>query len=109
MEAVKLFAAGLKQWQVAERLNVSRTTVCRWSGMIAESGEAAMKARKTPGRPPALKRSQKAVFVSILRSQDRRWSDEAVQSLLLTRFGVNLSRNHCGRIMRSLGFRKGGK
>lgn len=111
--AVNMVRSGLTQTLVAQMLEVSRVAVNGWVRRAEEEGDDALKKGRR-GNPsgPVLKGPQAAIICNIIRDQcpDQvklpfaLWTREAVQRLILERFGIELALRTIGDYLARWGF-----
>ena len=103
--------AGESQPNVARSLHVTRTTVVRWMMAYRSGGEAALAARKPPGRPPRLSTKQRErLRASIARKSPQEcgyamplWSLRLVAQVIEREFDVTLHETTISRMLRTMG------
>ncbi|OFX19354.1 MAG: hypothetical protein A2V77_19165 [Anaeromyxobacter sp. RBG_16_69_14] len=103
--------AGESQPSVARDLHVTRTTVVRWMMAYRAGGEAALAARKPPGRPPTLSRDQRERLRAIIAGKSPRqcgfpmprWSIRLVAQVIEREFDVVLHESTIARLLRWMG------
>lgn len=108
---VSRVVAGESQAAVARSLQVTRTTVVRWMMAFRAGGEAALAARKSPGRPPRLTEKQRAKLRAIIVGKNPQqlgfgmalWSVRIVAQVIEHQFGVVLHETTVFRLLRSMG------
>lgn len=109
--AVRRVKDGEAPSAVIKSYGFCRTTIYRWLRQARRSGEEALKARKATGRPPGLKKRQKAAVARWISGKDPRqygfdfglWTRQIVAELIKRRFGVQLSVTAVGRLLAELG------
>lgn len=113
LRAVDMVRAGLTQLAVAKYLQVSRAAVNGWCRRAEEGGPEALKKQKR-GNPSEgkLTGTQAAIICNIIRDNCPEqvklpfylWTREAVQRLVLERFGVELAVRTVGTYLERWGF-----
>ena len=107
LKAVELFAAGQSQRTIARTLGVSSMSVSRWHDALTKGGPAALKRRRSPGRPPRLDFAQLEPELRVLYADavghDR--TAEGFRDLIAARYHVRYDPDHVYRIMRKLGLK----
>jgi transposase len=96
---------------VAAVLGLHRSTVFGWVAKCREGGQAALKARPVPGRPPKLSGAQLRRLYTLIVGADPRqmqfgfalWTREMVREVIRREFKVALSVVSVGRLLRRLG------
>lgn len=109
--AIELLSQGLMPVEVAKRVGVDRRSVRRWHAAYRQQGEAALTARPTPGRPPALSPSAKRQLERLLLkgavaagfSTDL-WTCPRVAQVIERQYGVRYHVDHVGRLLHGLGW-----
>jgi len=110
--AVKRVEAGESPELVAEGLGINRRTIYRWLSAYHYGGEAALKAKPIPGKPPKLDGKQMQRLARIIRTKNplqlkfeyALWTLAMVRVLIRQEFGVRLSEVSVGRLLKRLGF-----
>lgn len=111
IRAVKQILAGESPENIAKVLGYNRGCVYEWLRKYHEGGFEALKTRKISGRPPKLTERQKQQVFDIVTSKNplqlkfpfALWTCAMVQTLILDKFGVEMSEVSVGRLLRSLG------
>ena len=96
---------------VIQSYGLCRTTIYKWLKAERRGGAAALKARKHPGRKPALAPRQKLQVRRWINGKDPRqygfdfglWTRQIVAALIAQRFGVRLGVTAVGRLLAELG------
>jgi len=108
-EGMRLLGRGLKQADIARRLEVSRQTVSSW----AKAREVDAKAwrNKTLGRPGGLTDTERKQLSRLLMDgavaagfPTELWTLKRVAALIEREFGRSYSTVHAWRLLKSLGF-----
>jgi putative transposase len=109
--ALELLKEGLLPVEVAQRVGVDRRSVRRWKAAAREGGDAAIRARPTPGRPSKLSAKDRPRLTEMLLKGARaagfatdRWTGPRVAELIARRFHVHYHEGHVSRLLWSLGF-----
>jgi transposase len=97
---------------VASGLGINRRTIYRWLSSYHYGGEAALKAKPIPGKPPKLDGQQLQNLARIIREKNplqmkfeyALWTLAMVRKLIRQEFDVRLSEVSVGRILKRLGF-----
>jgi transposase len=112
LRVVRAVDGGMTQVRAAEVFGVSRAAVNGWCQRSREGGQAALRGKKRgrPARPRlALKQAERVVRTILTRCPDQLrlpfalWTREAVQQLLASRFGLQVSVWTVGRYLKSWG------
>jgi transposase len=109
--AVQLIESGRKIDEVADIMNVGRSTVLDWWRKYREGGLAALSTKFASGRPTVLTDQQMLELRVLLIGSDPRqfslgfalWTRSLVSELIKQRFRVTLSEVTIGRILKKLG------
>ena len=106
-----LFQADWKQKDIAEALGVTRGAVSQWIKAGKEGGEAALKARKSPGCPRRLSAEERQRIPGLLERgaesfgfQGNLWTCPRVAKVIKREFGVGYNPAHVSRILKELGW-----
>jgi putative transposase len=109
LKGLALYDRGFRQSEVAGQLHVSRQAVSQWVAAWTRGGKAALARVRHPGRPPSLRRAQRARLIAILRKgavaqgyPDERWTGRRVSDLIHKTFLVHVHPKHVPRMLRSL-------
>jgi transposase len=108
--AVRRVNAGEKPSVVMASYGLCRTDIYRWLRAAKKGGEAALRARKAPGRKPKLTAKQKQQVRRWICGKDPRqyafdfglWTREIVAELIARKFGKRLSLSSVGRLLAEL-------
>lgn len=113
LRVVRAIHEGMSQVDVAHVFGVSRQSASNWYRLWREKGDGALKSRRR-GRPSKIRLApwQAATTVRIITDRYPEqmklpfalWTREAVQSLILRRFGIKLSVWTVGRYLTRWGF-----
>jgi transposase len=111
LRALALLDEGLLPSEVARRVGVDRRSVRRWKAAARKHGEAGVRARDAPGRPPRLKLTQKRRLEGLLLKgplasgfDTDLWTCPRVAEVIKQRFGVDYHVDHVGRLLHDLGW-----
>ena len=111
MRALELKREGWSQVRIAEALGVTQGAVSQWVKAAREEGKAALKARKSTGRPPLLSEEDRGSIPGLLKLGARSWgfANDAwtlprIADVIARHFGVRYCSQHVSRIMRQLGW-----
>lgn len=111
LRAAALFDQGLKNAEIAERVEVSLTSVKRWKRALREGGAKALQAVPHPGPKSRLTDEQKSELAAIVRQgavaagfANDWWTTRRVAKVVRDRFGVSYHFNHVGKLLKALGF-----
>jgi transposase len=111
LAALPLFQQGEALCSIARRLGVSRQAVFVWKQRWKRRGEAALRRRPRPGRPPKLARSELAQLPRLLVQGAEAhgftsplWTTQRVADLIWRRFGVRYDRDHVCRLLHRFGW-----
>jgi len=109
-KAMQLLARGKTVAQVAQQLHRTVRTVYRWKRSHAETGDAGLAAKPSPGRPRSLtKEQERRLRRMLLRGPSANnlpfadWEATLITALILREFGVRFHENHISRIVARLG------
>lgn len=108
--AVQRVREGERPSVVIASYGMSRTTIYKWLQAVKRGGKAALKARKHPGRRPALSPRQKLQVRRWINGKDPRqygfdfglWTRQIVAALIEQKFGVRLGVTAVGRLLAAL-------
>ncbi len=95
--------------QVANQLNISRTSVNKWVTQYLESGLDGLEARKAKGRTPFLTAKQQKQLGDFIEAQSQneqggRLTGEKILNYIKTEFGVHYHHNAIYKLLKQLGF-----
>jgi transposase len=109
--AIALLQHGLPPVEVARRVGVDRRSVRRWRASHARAGQAGVRAKPVPGRPPKLDARRRARLERVLvRGAEAAgfptplWTCPRVADVLRRQFSVRYHVDHIGRVLRKLGW-----
>jgi transposase len=111
IHAVRLMEAGKSPGEIAEIMNVGRSTVFEWQQKYREGGLAALSTKFASGRPTTLSDQQMMRLYSLIEGNDPRqysfavalWTRQIVRDLIRQQFRVAVSLVTVGRILKKLG------
>lgn len=109
--AVRAVEKGMHPEDAAEIYGAKRSTVYNWLKEHREKGPAAFVVKMAPGRTPTLTAKQEAQLRAMIIGQDPRqlqfdfalWTREMVGDLMRRKFGVNMTPQGVGKLLRRLG------
>jgi transposase len=111
LRAIALLKEGLLPSEVAQRVGVDRRSVRRWKAAERSQGEAGVRARPTPGRPPKLNARLKRRLETLLLKgplaagfHNDLWTCPRVAEVIKQRLGVDYHVDHVGRLLHDLGW-----
>lgn len=109
LRALALLKEGLLPVEVARRVGVDRRSVRRWKRAARRRGEAGVRAKPAPGRPPKLTPEHKRQLEALLLKGAQAagfhtdlWTCPRVAELIERRFGVCYHVDHIGRLLHDL-------
>jgi transposase len=111
LRAVQLLEHGYSADEVADILQVGRSSVFAWQAMYRAGGLAALSTKFASGRPTTLSDEQMVRLYSLIVGADPRqysfgvalWTRKLVGDLIFLKFQVRLSLPTVGRILTTLG------
>jgi len=111
LRAWALFQQGWRPCQIAAVLGVTEGAVSQWLTRARQGGEASLRDRKPPGRPPRLTLEQQAKVPALLAQgaaawgfRGDRWTRARVAQLLRRAFGVRYHPAHVSRLLAQWGW-----
>jgi transposase len=111
LRALALLKEGLQPVEVARRVGADRRSVRRWNAAARTQGEAGVRAKPAPGRPPKLRARQRAQLEALLLKGAQAagyhsdlWTCPRVAEVIERRFGVCYHVDHIGRLLHDLGW-----
>jgi transposase len=111
LAALPLLNAGESLSAVARKLGVSRQAVFVWNQQLRRRGEAGLRRRPRPGRPPKLARRQLAQLPRLLAQGAEAhgfstplWTTQRIADLIWRRFRVRYDRDHVCRLLHRFGW-----
>jgi transposase len=109
VRALALLKEGLLPVEVARRVGVDRRSVRRWKRSAKRHGEAGVRAKPAPGRPPKLSAEHKRRLEALLLEGAQAagfhtdlWTCPRVAELIERRFGVHYHVDSIGRLLHEL-------
>ena len=107
--ALSQFLECKNRTQVANQLNISRTSVNKWVTQYLEAGLDGLEARKAKGRTPFLTVKQQMQLGHFIETQSQneqggRLTGEKILNYIKTEFGVNYHHNAIYKLLKQLGF-----
>jgi transposase len=110
-EAAKLFAKGVRQAEVARRLDVSRQSVSRWFRAWQQEGEPGLAGAGRAGRLPRLSAEQRERVDAELRRgpgaqgyETQLWTLARVAEVIERTTGTRYHPGHVWRLLREMGW-----
>lgn len=111
LAALPPFERGESLSSIARRLGVSRQAVFVWNRQWQRRGEAGLRRRPRPGRPPKLARRRLAQLPRLLAQGAEAhgfsaplWTTQRVADLIWRRFRVRYDRDHVCRLLHRFGW-----
>lgn len=109
--AILSFCEGLSKEDIASLLRVSVEAVRLWLQDFLLKGVRALDAKKPPGRPPKLTKSQKRQLAQIIDKGPSKagfigncWRSPMIQELIYDRFEVSYSVFYISQLLKNMGF-----
>lgn len=109
--ALELLDSGLSLNEVGKTLDCSPSSVMRWRDARRSGGDAALKVKAAPGRPPKLTENQRRSLEAALLEgalaagyHSEYWTTARVVEVIERKFGVRYHRDHVGRLMGRMGW-----
>jgi len=106
-----LYQTGWKQKDIAEALGVTQGAVSQWIKSGIEGGEAALRARKSPGSPRRLSTTDRQRIPGLLERgaesfgfRGDLWTCPRVAKVIERELGVKYHPAHVSRILKELGW-----
>jgi transposase len=110
-KAVALLKQGHSYQAVARIVQSSISSLVRWMQSFRRKGNAGLKPRPTPGRPPQMKRPQKQELIGLLKRGARAsgyatemWTTRRVAEQIRQHWGVSYHPGHVWKILVALGW-----
>ena len=111
LAATSLFQRGDSLAAIARQLGVSRQAVFVWAQQWRRHGEAGLRRRPRPGRPPKLARRQMLRLPRLLAQGAEAygfsspiWTTQRIADLIGRRFRVRFDRDHVCRLLHRFGW-----
>lgn len=109
--AIELLKQGRTLSAVATRVGSSVSSVFLWRHVYRKQGEAGLRAKPVPGRPPKLRPQQQQALTRLLLkgagacgfSTDL-WTQRRVAQVIQQEFGIRYHPNHLWRFLTGLGW-----
>lgn len=105
-QAIILLKAGQSYRYVASKLKASLSSVVRWFQAYRKKGEAGLRPKPAPGRPPKLSKSQKQKLIRILVRgplsegySTNLWTLKRIARVIEKHFGVRYHQGHVWWLM----------
>ena len=110
-QAIRLIEAGTHPEVVAAAFEVGRSTVYGWLSAYRQKGEESFKVGRAPGAKPKLSVKQVEKLRSLVVGKDPRqlrfdfalWTRDMVRTLIMDRFGVQMSRQGVSNLLKRMG------
>lgn len=109
IRAMALLDQGRSLSEVARRVGAHASSVMRWRNSVRRRGQAGLKAKPAPGRPPKLTARQLKRLVKLLLKgamarghSTEVWTTQRIADLIEEEFGVRYHRDHIGRVLHRL-------
>jgi len=111
LAAVRQVESGESPERVIGALGLSRACIYDWLAKYRQYGEAGLRAKKVPGRPPRLTGRQiKWVYDTVTQKSPQQlrfpfalWTRGMIGAMIRRQFGVRLASNSVGRLLAKLG------
>ena len=110
-QSLHLLDEGYSLTEVGRLMGCAPSSVMRWRDARRSGGEAGLKVRSTPGRPPTLTPAQRARVVTRLLKgamangfSTELWTCGRVAILIQKHCRVHFHRSHVARLLHELGF-----
>ncbi len=108
----RLLKAGtLSQTEIADKLGVTRATVCVWKKQLQTGGLRRLRQRHATGRPSRLTPAQRQELCGQLKRgalaagfETDRWTLQRIQQLIAKQFHVTYHPNYLSRLLKKLGW-----
>jgi transposase len=108
---IRMLEEGLPADAIKAALKLSRTTYFQWKRAYEERGADGLKVRPIPGGTPKLTDQQTSQLFGWLAGRDPRqfqfdfalWTRKIVRELILQKFGVEMTPQGIGKLLRRLG------
>ncbi len=110
-QALRLLDEGYSLNEVGRLVGSAASSVMRWRGARQRGGEAALKVRRSPGRPPMLTAAQRRRVTKLLLRgaiahgfSTELWTIARVALVIQEHCRVRFHRSHVARLLHELGF-----
>lgn len=107
--AASLLDDGWSLCSIARTLGCHASSVMHWRDALRERGEAGLKAKPAPGRPPRLEPGDLKRLIGILVDgamargyRTELWTTRRIAEVIEVEFGVHYHRDHVGRLLHRL-------
>ena len=97
--------------EVARHIGCSASSVMRWREMRSAGGAKGLRVRSSPGRPPKLGATGRALLLRVLLAgafasgyPTQLWTTARIAEVIRRKFHVRYHRDHVGRLMHRLGW-----
>jgi transposase len=101
---IRFLKRKLSLHEIGRRIGCHASSVMRWRNAFQSGGQAALKAKPAPGRPPRLTLQQRRQLVRLLTQgamahgyRTELWTTPRIADLIERRWGVRYHRNHVGK------------
>lgn len=105
--ALALMKSGISLKEVARRVRVSFSSVCRWRQAVQDGGPSALKAKPASGRPRKMPEEDCQRLLDLLMKgaadygfPNDLWTLKRIAMVIRKEFGVTYHPNHLWRILR---------
>lgn len=109
LRAIQLRERGWSARRIAEALDVSLPAVYQWFAAYDRGGSRALEAKARTGAPRRMSDRHRRMLELILSEPPSehgmsatRWDRLLVQNVIKRLFGIEYSKQHCGRILRDI-------
>jgi len=109
--AVRRWVEGYSIPEVADFLEVARSTVWRWVRAYLDDGDRGLQVRASPGRPPKLNRTHEKIIARWLEDSPTKhgfdtdlWTAARLTELIHEEWGVELNRRYMSRWLAARGY-----
>jgi len=110
-QSLRLLDEGYSLNEVGHMMSCAPSSVMRWRDALRAGGEAGLKVRFSPGRPPTLTAAQRSRVVKRLLKgamangfSTELWTCSRVAILIQKHCRVHFHRSHVARLLHELGF-----
>lgn len=110
VEMVNLVLQGATATFLSEGCKEDASTISRWVRIADESGFAALRPKKHPGRQPRLGDSERISIQAVIEEDDPKkygycvWDGRSLSDYIWKTFSVQLGIRQCQRLLHQLGF-----
>ncbi len=109
--SILALAEGMGVGEAAQALKVSREAVRGWLNRYLREGASGLRAKKSPGRPSKLTKSQRRKLCRLIDEGPAKaglngncWRSPMIQSLIHEHFGVFYSARYISTLLKSMGY-----